>query len=329
MPDLQRRLADLPRRTAARARRLPDPAVADAVGARFRRFLVRLETPTWLGLGLALVAWLLISAFAEPYGRLWGTGQDARSYWAPVLSDPYANADWTTPAAYPYAPVFLQLLEPIRALPWQAFVGAWTAILIACVRFLTGPRLFAAGLVFAAMELAGGNVSLLIAAGAVLGFRFAGTWAFAALTKVTPAIGLLWFLVRGEWRPLVVAGLTTIAIVGVSFATMPDAWLRWPQVLAEISGRGGTWAAVPIPLVIRLPIAALVIAWGAVNDRRWTVPVGAMLALPALWYGGFSILLAVIPLRDAGRRASDPVQPAATSGTVAGRERATSTAPTR
>jgi hypothetical protein len=39
-----------------------------------------------------------------------------------------------------------------------------------------------------------------------------------------------------------------------------------------------------------------VVVWGARTDRRWTVPVAAMLALPALWYGGISMLLAVIPL---------------------------------
>src|SRR5438093_13755311 len=71
------------------------------------------------GLLLAAVAWALIVAFSEPFGRLWGTGQDARSYWAPSLADPYANADWTTPSAYPYSPVFVQVLQPIRLLPWQ------------------------------------------------------------------------------------------------------------------------------------------------------------------------------------------------------------------
>jgi hypothetical protein len=39
--------------------------------------------------------------------------------------------------------------------------------------------------------------------------------------------------------------------------------------------------------------------WGARTDRRWTVPVASMLALPALWYGGFSMLLAVLPLLPA------------------------------
>ena len=42
--------------------------------------------------------------------------------------------------------------------------------------------------------------------------------------------------------------------------------------------------------------------WGARTDRRWTVPVAGMLALPALWYGGLSMLLAVIVLREQDAR---------------------------
>jgi hypothetical protein len=38
------------------------------------------------------------------------------------------------------------------------------------------------------------------------------------------------------------------------------------------------------------------ITWGALRNQRWTVPVGAMLALPALWFGSLSMLLGVIPL---------------------------------
>jgi hypothetical protein len=51
-----------------------------------------------------------------------------------------------------------------------------------------------------------------------------------------------------------------------------------------------------VPLLIRLPLAVALVVWGARTDRRWTVPVASMLALPALWYGGLSMLLAVIPL---------------------------------
>jgi hypothetical protein len=55
---------------------------------------------------------------------------------------------------------------------------------------------------------------------------------------------------------------------------------------------------VPIPFVVRLPVAIAVVVWGAWTGRRWTVPVASMLALPALWYGGLSMLLAVIALRE-------------------------------
>jgi hypothetical protein len=250
--------------------------------------------------GLALVAaiWLAIVVFSSPFGRLWGTGQDAYCYWFPSLSDPYARSDWTDPIAYVYSPAFLQLLQPLRVLPWQAFVAAWTAVLMACVFVLTGRKWFVVGVVVGLMELAGGNIHLLLAAAMVLGFRWPATWSLVLLTKITPGIGLLWFVVRREWRQLFIALGATAAIVAVSFLTMPDAWVQWVRVLSRIAGRDGTWAAVPIPFLVRLPFAVALVVWGARTDRRWTVPVAGMLALPALWYGGLAMLLAVIALRE-------------------------------
>ncbi len=40
----------------------------------------------------------------------------------------------------------------------------------------------------------------------------------------------------------------------------------------------------------------MLLVWGAPRNQRWVVPVAAMLALPALWYGSLSMLLGVIPL---------------------------------
>ena len=262
--------------------------------------LARLETPPWLGLAVAAAAWALIVVFAEPWGRLWGTGQDARCYWQATLADPYLHSEWNDPIAYVYSPAFLQLVSPLTALPWQLFMAAWTAILLATVRFLTGPRLLLAGLLFpfTAMEVAGGNVSLLLAAAIVVGFRWPAAWAIVLLTKITPGIGLLWFVVRGEWRSLAIALGATAAITLVSFVILPDQWRTWIEVVIRnaTAGRTGTWASVPIPLWLRLPAAIALVVWGARTDRRWTVPVASMLALPAVWYGGISMLLAVIPL---------------------------------
>ena len=272
---------------------------ATGIVARLRRFrLADVETPPRVGIVVAVVLWALVVVLAEPWGRLWGTGQDARCYYQATLADPYLHSAWNDPIAYVYSPAFLQLVSPLTALPWQAFMAVWTALLIGTVRFRTGPRLLAAGLLcpVTAMEVAGGNISLFLAAAIVLGFRWPATWALVLLTKITPGIGLLWFAVRGEWRSLGIALGATAAIVAVSWVTIPEAWPQWFEVILANAGKGGTWASVPIPVLIRLPAAVALVVWGARTDRRWTVPVASMLALPALWYGGISMLLAVIPL---------------------------------
>jgi hypothetical protein len=289
---------------------MSDAAPSSAVNIAGRPFraglsLERLETPPWVGVAVAVALWALVAVFAEPWGRLWGTGQDARCYYQATLADPYLHSSWNDPIAYVYSPAFLQLVSPLTALPWQAFMAVWTGLLIGAVRFLTGPRLLAAGLVFpfTAMEVAGGNVSLLLAVAIVVGFRWPAAWSLVLLTKITPGIGLLWFAVRREWRSLFIALAATAAIVAVSAVLMPAAWRQWLDVIVANAGKGGTWASVPVPLWIRLPAAVALVVWGARSDRRWTVPVASMLALPALWYGGLSMLLAVIPLLPAKIRA--------------------------
>lgn len=251
-----------------------------------------------LGLIAALAAWLFIVLWCDPYGRWPGTAMDAHAYWlAPGGSDPYPISAVGTPNAYLYSPVFLQLLWPLRLLSWQGFVAGWAVIPLAALAYLTGPRLFLLGLALTFLEVAGGNIELLIGVAIVLGFRWPAAWSFVLLTKVTPGLGMLWFVVRREWSALLVAALATAAIVVVSFAVQPDAWIRWPQVLTSNTGATkGTWAAVPIPFVVRLPFAVVVVVWGAWKNHRWTVPISAMLALPALWYGGLAIVIATLPL---------------------------------
>ena len=51
-----------------------------------------------------------------------------------------------------------------------------------------------------------------------------------------------------------------------------------------------------MPLLLRAPIGALIVIWGARTNRRWTVPVGCLLALPVIWYGSLAILVGVLPL---------------------------------
>ena len=253
------------------------------------------------GLLALAVSWLGIVYFAEPWSQsALPSGMDARCYWVPSLSDPYLHSNWTDQIAYPYSPAFLQVLQPIRLLPWQAFMAVWAALLMVAMAYLTGPRLILLGLAFfGLMEIWGGNIEMLIALAIVLGFRWPATWAFVLLTKIAPGVGLLWFAVRREWRSLALALGATILVVGVSAAVQPNAWLQWRDVLFSNAGKNGTWAAVPIPFLVRFPVAVALVVWGARTNHRWTVPVSAMLALPALWYGGLSIMLATLPLLGA------------------------------
>ena len=267
----------------------------------------------WLvaGVALAVVMWVMVIAWSNPNvnaPNVWNgqpvTAQDARSYHGFDYASLYAGrSDWNAIGAYPYSPAFAQVLYPLNLLPWPLFVAVWTAILIAAVWFLTGPEYFLLGLLAGAMEIAGGNVSLLLALAIVAGFRHPWAWSFALLTKITPGVGLLWFALRREWRQVAMALGATAGIALASYLLMPQAWHDWVDLLRSNTGKGGTWAAIPVPLVVRGPVGVLLIAWGARRDQRWTVPVGAMLALPALWYGSLSMLLAVIPLTTGEERA--------------------------
>ena len=252
--------------------------------------------PGKAGLWMAVGLWLLIVVLSAR-GQAWSAAQEAWCYWIPSILDPYRQSDWTSPVAYVYSPAFLELIAPLRALSWTVFVGVWTALLLGAVVYLTGPRLLWLGVLVAAAELYGGNISLFLAVAIVLGFRWPATWAFVLLTKVTPGIGLLWFALRREWRNLGIALAATAVVAGGSAMVMPLAWQQWVHVLIANAGRDGTWAAVPIALWVRLPAAVALVTWGARTDRRWTVPVASMLALPALWFGSLSMLLAVIAIQ--------------------------------
>jgi hypothetical protein len=131
----------------------------------------------------------------------------------------------------------------------------------------------------------------------VLGFHRSGAWALSLLTKVTPGIGLLWFAVRREWRALLEAALVTGAIVAVSVAFAPDQWADWFRLLASSTGSSTVPGSLPIPLVLRLPVAAVVIVFAARTDRRWLLPVGVLLAMPVIWWGSFAMLAGVVALR--------------------------------
>jgi Glycosyltransferase family 87 len=229
-------------------------------------------------------------------------GFDAFAYWKFSIRDPYALFEGSV-GSFVYSPVIARLFAPFSALSWDTFFVLWFGLLLGTAIWLGGWRgegwrrtgwLYALAFPPVAVELYHGNVHLLIAAAIALGFRYPATWSFVLLTKVTPGVGLLWFAVRREWRPLAIALGLTLALVVISFVAEPDLWRRWldREVFVTL-GQAPDQPQLAIPLPIRLPVAALLVIWGARADRRWTVPVSAAIALPVLWFAGFSILAAI------------------------------------
>jgi len=235
--------------------------------------------------GIAYAAWQLAGGAPE--------SQDSKAYYLASLDDPYARSMVGGDYAYLYSPAFAQALAPLRLLPIGWFVAAWTLVLTAALAW-TARRLAIALLLFQPViaSIALGNVEILIAAAIVAGFRWPAAWAFVLLSKVTPGIGLVWFAVRREWRSLAIALGVTAAIVAVSFALAPRVWFDWADVLLKNRGTTVSLPVLPGPLWLRVVLGAAIVAWGARTDRRWTVPVGAAIAVPVGWFT-FTAIIAV------------------------------------
>lgn len=226
------------------------------------------------------------------------SGWDAHAYWSANLGHLYSSSLAGAPGAYLYSPAFRQAIEPLTLLPWPAFHALWDASLIALVIVLTGPlALFVLATPIVAYDLTAGNIHVLMAAAVVLGFRYPATWSFVLLTKVTPGIGVLWFLVRREWRNLAMALGATVLVVAVSALLGPGLWVQWVQSLVRDAAiPASAYNGLTVPLVLRLVLAAFFVTLGALTSRPWTVALAATLAIPLLAQYNFTMLIALIPL---------------------------------
>ena len=243
--------------------------------------------------GLIFAAYVLLVA-APNKGTL---AVDTVAYWRVDLASPY-HGQVGDLGFFAYAPPIALLLAPFTALPWLVFVVGWYCLLVAALVWLGG-RSFLMLLAFppVAINLSDGNIHLLLAVAIVLGFRYPAAWSAILLTKVTPGIGLLWFVARREWRSLAIALGVTAAIAAVTLVFLPSQWLGWVTMLLDNAGTAPPAPALPIPLWLRLPVAALIVWWGARRGLAWTVPIAVALSEPALWPASFAVLAACWPLR--------------------------------
>jgi hypothetical protein len=256
-----------------------------------------LRSPRWRavrdGLGLVglgiLGVWFLVIA---PEHR--DVGRDAFAYWSLDPSHPYALAEGAT-GAFSYPPPMVHVFALAASVPWPIFLFLWLALLVGTVIWLGWSRtLLVLAFPPVAIELYYGNVNLLLAAAISLGFRYPATWAFVLFTKVTPGVGLLWFAIRREWRSLAIALGVTAAIVGVSVVVDGRMWLDWIDSIRNgpISESG----VLASSIWVRLPLAIVLVVWGARTDRRWTVPAAATLAMPVLFPAVLTVLVAILTI---------------------------------
>ena len=261
--------------------------------------------------GLAVLVTILVGAWLTATETSAGEAYDARAYWeAAQGGDPYARPVLGSPVAYYYSPAFLQLFGPLLALSFPAFLAIWYVLNGAALIAVTRTWLPVALLTgFVGLEVLRGNIETLMALALVAGFRWPAAWAFILLTKVTPGVGLLWFVARREWQSLAIALGATAAIAGVSFAFAPALWTAWVSSLISNAGVSIPWEYFPVPLLVRLPIAAALALLAGWRGWRWMVPIASTLAMPALWPVNMALLVAIFPLlpRRSAVPASGPV----------------------
>jgi hypothetical protein len=254
---------------------------------------------TIAGLTYIALVWLRIVPYAPPvpdYGPMF----DARGFWIAWDGGLY-DIPWGEYEAYVYSPAFAQLLWPFTLLPWPVFAAGWTLASIGCLFWMRVPWMIAFPGVID--DILRGNIHVFLAASIVLAIRKApAAWSFGILTKVTPAIGLVWHMVRAEWRAVAIALGVTGVIVGVSFVFSADLWLEWFGLLADNADTTARIRVIPLPLIVRLPIGIVLIAYGARTDRAWLVPIGVMLGLPNVWTSSTALLAGSVSLWLFARR---------------------------
>jgi hypothetical protein len=234
---------------------------------------------------------------ASPAERPMADG--AAYYFATTPYDWGDDASWV--GAYRYAPTFLDLIAPLRLLPWELFAALWFAAHVAVLVYLRiGWMLILPPVMEDALW---GNTSLFIGliVVVIVSRKAAPLWAALLLTKVTPGVAMAWHAARREWRELAVATMVTGALVAVGVATGPDRWLEWFESLA--SGPATYDAtAYTAPLIPRLVIAGLLAAIAGRLNRAWLLPIAVLVATPGLWPHSFAILVGSFVLWRSARQ---------------------------
>lgn len=217
---------------------------------------------------------------------------DDMAYWGTRDGVLYEGT-WNTAAVYVYSPAFAQAIAPFVQLDYMAFHVGLSIVQLAAVLWLLGPALT---LAFCLTPFLGGsyiwngNITPLLAVALVRGW-----WPVLVLTKILPGVTMLWYVGRRDWRGLAVALGVLAAIVAVSFALWPGAWFEWADALLRAGG--APVKGWPIPLLVRLPLAAALALYAGYTNRRWLLAPAAFLSMADIWWSGIVWLAAIPRLR--------------------------------
>ena len=255
----------------------------------------------WIWRQFALLAPLALAATL-----VWrvAPGSDSQAYWLTGHSAHLYGAAPGTPGAYLYSPVFATVIWPLTQLSWGVFRLVWMVAIAAAFAWLLAPLGVRRGVPWFCLclvEVLMGNIYAFIAVAAVIGIKHGGAWAFVLLTKITPAVGLLWFAVRREWRSLAISLGVTGGVVALSLALSFHEWTDWVNYLRAHRGAGGTsWWPARAALGYSLVVAAA--RW----NKAWLLAPAMYLTQPMMahWYVGLPLLAAIPRLRTASIQSS-------------------------
>jgi len=208
-------------------------------------------------------------------------------------------------AAYQYPPPFAQLLAPFSILPLPAFVWAWRAVELVCLRVAVGSWV-RAGLALllwppVIAELDAGNIHVVMAAVVALAMRgFAATVGPAFLMKFASWPLLPVGLVLDRSRTLVGAGIA-LGVVGISWVLAPSVWQDYASLISTAKAPEGWYNVLEgIPVLLRLAVAG-VLGLASVRYIR-LAPIAVTLAYPVVWFHGLATLVAVATVLPARTR---------------------------
>ncbi len=221
-----------------------------------------------LGLGIGMAVAVLVTLTRS------GNPVDAWCYYGFDAANP-----WNPDGCFLYSPPVAIVMDAVRGvMPFEVFTFLLRSLEMLVLIAVAGPAVGLALFIPAvAIELNAANVNLLLVGAVLIGFRWPWAWALIVLTKVTPGVGMLWFAVRREWRNFAIAMGATLALAIVSRMVAPGLWQQYFAALGA-EPDGSIWQ-----IWWRLPLAAIVVVWGARNDHRWALIVAVLLAMPR-WY---------------------------------------------